>query len=1012
MSGARTLRITILGDASGAVRALSETGAGAGRLEAIVEGLGSSFSRVGEIMRGALVGIGFAGVTAALRGVADAFAGVKQSAIDTNADLEQSAVSWGVLLGSTEAARKKLEELQRFAALTPFEFPEVQKASLLLQTFGGAALNTAKTLTLVGDIASGVNQPFEEVAMWVGRMYDAIQSGRPFGEAAARLQEMGALSGQARNQLEQMQKEGVAGAQIWAVFNGQMARFNGLMDKQSHTVRGLESTLSDLRKQLIATAGASTFEKYRRSLESWVALLSSPRAMEGAKAISDALGRLYATIGAGQAALRGFVAEIGRLLNLRQGGDLTAFERIAAAIGLLRREFSRVATDLRPARGALIDLPALAARVATGIERLARGFQVGVDAVVTFRQALRGDWFGGQTQGINTFVRTVGRLTQLGRDAVLTFRAAFAGDWFKGGAGNDFVNMVGRIGLALGNAVRAVKPFVPELLILGRAVATITSPVLAFAKAWLQTGGDTRSALNLLRRNVSDGLLALGDLLRRAGPPLARALWGFLQDAAGDFKAWWQKSGVIGKVAAFLRAELPKLATGAGNLAGKLWDGLGDAVASFREWWQRNDINGKIVAFLKDRLGDLKSGAGDLATKIWDGLGDLAGGFGDFWTKNDVNGKIAEKLRGFLGGLGDFAGSIWDGITDLPGTFAGWWRKNNVGGQIKDRLTSLLGTVGDFAGNLWAGLVDLPGKFGDWWGKNDIGGKIRDRASALLTGIIELGQEVWDNAGDMAESFKVWWNKNKTTEKINQFLKDDTPNWAKDVGVPLYAAFVTEFDKVGIRIGRALGFSITKGLLEFFDNPLPDVGWGKAGEAIAKALWAFFPMRWLIDIGIGITQGITQAIVDNFGPQIRAAKEGIAKIGQEFYNFLISLLPKWILPFLPPGGQLPSGGGGTGGGGGGGGGGGSLDPGGTGGGGEFTPQSFVPNGAGNLPALAFGGGGGLTINSLTVQVPTVEFRETPEDVGVRIARAMVGEMKKLTQQNGGGGGGLTGGPIG
>jgi hypothetical protein len=1055
MSGTRTLKITILGSADGAVRALSETGASAGRLEAIVEGLGSSFSRVGEIMRGALVGIGFAGVTASLRGVADAFAGVKQSAIDTNATLEQSAVSWGVLLGSTDKANAKIQELYRFAAITPFEFPEVQKASLLLQTFGGDLLNTTKTLALVGDIASGVNQPFEEVAMWVGRMYDAIQSGRPFGEASARLQEMGALSGQARNQLEQMQKEGVAGAQIWAVFNGQMARFNGLMDKQSHTVRGLESTLSDLKNQLLATAGASTFENYRRSLESWVALLSSPRAMQGAKAISDALGRLYATIGTGQAALRGFVAEIGRLLNLREGTDLTAFERIAAAIGLLRREFSRVATDLRPARGALVDLPALAGKVATGIERLARGFQIGVDAIVTFRQALRGDWFGGQTQGINTFVRSVGRVTQLARDAALTFRQAFAGDWFKGGAGNDFVNTVGRIGLALGNAVRAIKPFVPELLILGRAVATITSPLAAFGAAWLRTGGDVRSALNLMRRNVSDGLLALGDLLRRAGPPLAKALWGFLQDAAGDFKGWWQKSDVTGKVAAFLRAELPKLATAAGNLAGKLWDGLGDIVGGLRDFWAKNGVNGKIVAFLRDELGNIKDGATGLAGKIWDGLGDIAAALADYWQKNDVNSKIAGFLQDRLANLGDFAGSIWSGVKDLPGGFQRFWNDNNVGGQIKNNLTSALGKLGDVAGGLWSGLVDLPGKFRDFWAQNDIGGKIRQAITTLLAGIADAGQHFWDGIGDIAAGFIAYWKKNQTTENIQQFLASDAPNWAKDIGIPFYGGVIKAIFGIGEKIAYAIGYDVTAGLLKFFSTPTPD---------FSDKLWlflrnAFLVELFMIDVGRKLGEGIAQSLIDNFPaamgrfndallahtPQWLASWGGlwdaIKGLFTGFNQWLLDHTPEWLktwdglgralgtalmdalravlpepvqkllglLNSTPQGGGAGGGGGGTGTGPGfnpGGAGGGN---GGGGGGGLFTPQSFVPNGAGNVQALAFGGGGNNYY--LTVQAYPIEVRESPEDWAIRIARQMVAEMKNLTQQNGGGGSGLTGGPI-
>src|SRR5215213_9474567 len=131
-----------------------------GRLSSFAGGVG----KAGSMLSGALAGIGFGAVQAGIGALGGAFGTLKGSIIDTNAQLEQGTVSWGVLLGSTEAAEQQLNALFQFAATTPFEFPEVQQAALLLQTFGGAALNSADNLKLVGDIASGVNQPFADVA--------------------------------------------------------------------------------------------------------------------------------------------------------------------------------------------------------------------------------------------------------------------------------------------------------------------------------------------------------------------------------------------------------------------------------------------------------------------------------------------------------------------------------------------------------------------------------------------------------------------------------------------------------------------------------------------------------------------------------------------------------------------------------------------------------------------------------------------------------------------------------
>lgn len=184
----------------------------------------------------------FLGMTAIVGG------SLVKSFIAAGSEAEDLTVQFKVLLGSVEEAKKRIKEYSDFGAKTPFELGEIARAGRILQVFGGDVLATGKNLQMIGDIAAGVGQPFQDVAMWVGRMYDALQSGRPWGEAGARLQEMGALSGQARAQLEAMQKSGASGTEIWATFGKEMGRFNGMMDDLSKTVTGQLSTSMDLLK--------------------------------------------------------------------------------------------------------------------------------------------------------------------------------------------------------------------------------------------------------------------------------------------------------------------------------------------------------------------------------------------------------------------------------------------------------------------------------------------------------------------------------------------------------------------------------------------------------------------------------------------------------------------------------------------------------------------------------------------------------------------------------------------
>ena len=85
--------------------------------------------------------------------------------------------------------------------------------------------------------------------MWVGRMYTNLQSGKPIGEAAARLQELGLLSGPARAKLEALAKEGGKSTEAMAVLRGELEKHDGAMERMSLTTAGLESTFGDLSRR-------------------------------------------------------------------------------------------------------------------------------------------------------------------------------------------------------------------------------------------------------------------------------------------------------------------------------------------------------------------------------------------------------------------------------------------------------------------------------------------------------------------------------------------------------------------------------------------------------------------------------------------------------------------------------------------------------------------------------------------------------------------------------------------
>ena len=191
-------------------------GADASQFERTMRGVKSSIGGVKSSI------LGVAGATGALMAVSKAFDlitiaareafGLIKDSSQVAASIENLEVQFRVLLGSTTAAKERMEELQKFAASTPFTIPDIAAASKQLQTYGGDLLATGEGLRIVGDAAAVSGVPLQQVAMHAGRLFSALKSGKTAGEALTELQQMGLISAEARARLEELSATQTAGA--------------------------------------------------------------------------------------------------------------------------------------------------------------------------------------------------------------------------------------------------------------------------------------------------------------------------------------------------------------------------------------------------------------------------------------------------------------------------------------------------------------------------------------------------------------------------------------------------------------------------------------------------------------------------------------------------------------------------------------------------------------------------------------------------------------------------------
>lgn len=161
---------------------------------------------------------------------------VVKSAIDVVVDRQDITSQFEVLLGSADKAKKRVEELTDFAGQTPFSRDEIFRASKQLQVFAGNSISTGNHLKVIGDVAAGTGQSFEDVALWTGRLYDAMKSGNKVGEMTSRLQEMGAISGEDRSKIEDLADAGGDMGTKWAQVEKIFGRFDGTMEKMSNNM--------------------------------------------------------------------------------------------------------------------------------------------------------------------------------------------------------------------------------------------------------------------------------------------------------------------------------------------------------------------------------------------------------------------------------------------------------------------------------------------------------------------------------------------------------------------------------------------------------------------------------------------------------------------------------------------------------------------------------------------------------------------------------------------------------
>lgn len=260
--------------------------------------------------------------------VAGGVAMVGKEVYQLGADMEQTRVAFGTFLGDQEKANQLIGQIQQFGAVTPFETPELLKASKMLLSAGISADNVTANLRMIGDVASGSAVPIEELAQIFQK---ATNKGKIQAEELNQFSErgipiLGELAKMFGVTKAEVMKMGETGAITSDVMNQAFINmtsnggiFYDMMNKQSKTTAGRMSTLIDNLKNI----GIKLFDLVQPVINAFISLAGA--ILENKSLLKD----IGIVVGILTGAFVGYKIAVG-LATLFTGGFSTAFASLNA----------------------------------------------------------------------------------------------------------------------------------------------------------------------------------------------------------------------------------------------------------------------------------------------------------------------------------------------------------------------------------------------------------------------------------------------------------------------------------------------------------------------------------------------------------------------------------------------------------------------------------------------------------------------------------------------------------
>lgn len=549
-------------------------------------GFNKTFAAVNQSIQG--IGKSLAGLATAYISV-DALKSVASTAVESASSLEGYRATLNVVMKDQEKAAETMAWAVDFANRTPFETDQIVEATVRLQSYG---LKAEDVMTQIGDMAGVMGK---DIMQAVEAVADAqtgeLERMKEFGITKAMIEEKANemfKKGQVINNKGQIKDQEKFNQALFALME---ERFQGGMEIQANSFKGLKSTISGIWKTGLASiAGISNTGEI-------VAGGLFDRLKDGLKTVADWMQKL-----ADNNAFEKLGVKLGGLIDKAKDGGKKLLDFFGPTFQAIRDAAGKVTDKFNEVKDSIFDM-------ASSVQ------DKGKSAL---------DWLG--NVGLPKAVELLGKAAE----KALEFASFISSHW------NVILPLIKAVGLAfagwkiiqtVGGGIRAVKGLASSFRALPAVIAKAAGAE-KLANAIKKDG--IKFALQYRLALIKEKVALIGHKVAQvasaAASKIAAAAQWLLNSAFLASPITWIVVGILAVVAAGV--ALYKNWDKVKAFAVSLWEKLKSIFGGIGDWF-KGVWDGVVNIFTGawDKIKGVFSGIGDWFKSIWEGVSNIFKGY-------------------------------------------------------------------------------------------------------------------------------------------------------------------------------------------------------------------------------------------------------------------------------------------------------------------------------------------------------------------------------------------------